>query len=438
MNAYPPAWAGAHVEDWRARAISLGWPEPITTPEGDLGGPLGELEREIQATRILRANRGRELYEGVGRPLVVLAVRAEVILVRLATGEVSAVGHPERALGLSAASWARELGVPEQVEPARPDGLPSSAQLREANKRGRTLWKRERFAPTDELGTLAARTSPKEDAGSFEAPPEHVCHARDCTEPVPPRMLMCAKHWRMVPANLQAEVWRTYRAGQEIDKRPTREYLDAAQAAIEAVATKARPKPTPAPTAAPTELLWIDTETTGRSAHLNQIVEVAVAITDQDGRVLLEPKGVLVAIEPWSKNELETIAIHGIDWRKPEFKRAAKSLREVIERVSARVEGRRIAGHNVAFDVGFVKASAERAGLPVRPELDAPTLDTLTLARSLKKRGLLRVDSCSLVALRAHFGVGHTAHRATGDVAATIEIYRRLRALETPALAVSA
>lgn len=388
MNAqpigYPPAWAGVHVADWRERAIALGWPEPTITDDGDLGGPLGEIEREIAATRRARGAKNRELYSAVGRPLVVLAVRAEVILVRLATGEVSAFGHPTRALGLSAASWARDLGLPEYIQPERPAGLPSSAQLREANKRGRTLCKRERFAPTDELGTLATRTSPKDELGSFETAPDHLCHAKGC-------------HARVEP-------------------RP-----------------QATPAPTAAPTTSPTELLWIDTETTGRSPSVNQIVEVAIAITDLDGRALLEPRGVLVAIEPWSTNDPQAIAIHGIDWRTPEFKRAAKSLRDVTERVSARIEGRRVAGHNVSFDVGFIRASAERSGLPVRPELDAPTLDTLTMARSLKKRGLLRVDSCSLIALRAHFGLGHTAHRATGDVAATIEIYRRLRALETPA-----
>lgn len=435
MIDYPPAWAGAHVADWRDQALSLGWPEPTIDEAGELAGPLGELERDMLATRRERGEKGRELYSAVGRPLVVLAVRAEVILVRLATGEVSAIGHPTRALGLSAASWARDLGFPEHVEPARPVGLPSSAELRERGKK--TLWKRERFEPTDELGTVAARTSPKDELRSFSAP-EHRCHAKGCRERVEPKLLMCPKHWRMVPKKLQAEVWRTYRAGQEIDKRPTREYLDAANAAIKAVAAKEAPPLTLLPKTEPTELLWIDTETTGRSAHTNQIIEVAIAITDREGNVLLEPRGVLVAIEPWSRNELETIGIHHIDWRTPEFKRSAKSLREVIERVSARVEGRQIAGHNVAFDVGFLKASAERVGLPVRPELGSTTLDTLSMAKALKKRGMLRVDSCGLVSLRAHFGVGHTAHRATGDVAATIEIYRRLRALETPALAVSA
>lgn len=46
---------------------------------------------------------------------------------------------------------------------------------------------------------------------------------------------MCRKHWRMVPADLKIAVFDTYRAGQEIDKRPSVEYLQAARAAITAV-----------------------------------------------------------------------------------------------------------------------------------------------------------------------------------------------------------
>lgn len=66
----------------------------------------------------------------------------------------------------------------------------------------------------------------------------HVCHALKCNVPVPPEMLMCRKHWFMVPKNLRDEVWRTYRQGQEITKDPTGYYLDAMNAAINAVADK--------------------------------------------------------------------------------------------------------------------------------------------------------------------------------------------------------
>jgi hypothetical protein len=63
----------------------------------------------------------------------------------------------------------------------------------------------------------------------------HTCHAVGCNVSVPPRLLMCIKHWRMVPLAIQRKVWRAYRPGQEIDKRPTDNYFVVAREAIEAV-----------------------------------------------------------------------------------------------------------------------------------------------------------------------------------------------------------
>jgi hypothetical protein len=67
---------------------------------------------------------------------------------------------------------------------------------------------------------------------------KHTCHAQGCLVPVPERMFMCARHWRMVPRPLRAEIWATYVPGQEIRKDPTEEYLDVAHRAVHAVAAK--------------------------------------------------------------------------------------------------------------------------------------------------------------------------------------------------------
>ena len=64
---------------------------------------------------------------------------------------------------------------------------------------------------------------------------EHFCHAKACNIVVPPKRLMCKRHWFMVPADLRKAVWREYRPGQEVDKEPTAEYLEAAQKAVVAV-----------------------------------------------------------------------------------------------------------------------------------------------------------------------------------------------------------
>ena len=64
----------------------------------------------------------------------------------------------------------------------------------------------------------------------------HTCHAQGCNVAIPPRLLMCAKHWATVPRELQRRVWATYRPGQEVTKDPSAEYLEAMGQAIRAVA----------------------------------------------------------------------------------------------------------------------------------------------------------------------------------------------------------
>jgi len=63
----------------------------------------------------------------------------------------------------------------------------------------------------------------------------HVCHATRCNAKVPPKMLMCLKHWRMVPRDIQRRVWAAYVPGQEIRKDPTDEYMTVQREAVEAV-----------------------------------------------------------------------------------------------------------------------------------------------------------------------------------------------------------
>lgn len=59
---------------------------------------------------------------------------------------------------------------------------------------------------------------------------KHTCHWPNCGKEVPPAMWGCKAHWFKLPANLRARIWATYRAGQEIDKRPSPEYMEAAKA----------------------------------------------------------------------------------------------------------------------------------------------------------------------------------------------------------------
>jgi hypothetical protein len=68
---------------------------------------------------------------------------------------------------------------------------------------------------------------------------DHHCHARGCPKKTPPAYFMCPAHWRMVPRDLQAQVWDLYNAGQEDGQaNVSREYLEVTDKAIAVVATK--------------------------------------------------------------------------------------------------------------------------------------------------------------------------------------------------------
>jgi hypothetical protein len=96
--------------------------------------------------------------------------------------------------------------------------------------RGATVTQARRWAVAD----VAARyTIP----GTSQSRQErHTCPATGCTTRVRPAVLMCRRHWALVPPGLRAAVGRHYRPGQEIDKRPSAAYLAAARAAVVAVA----------------------------------------------------------------------------------------------------------------------------------------------------------------------------------------------------------
>lgn len=66
--------------------------------------------------------------------------------------------------------------------------------------------------------------------------PDHLCHAYGCEKMIKPELLCCAEHWRMVPDVIQKEVWAAYRRGQEQDKKPSIDWLIAADRASIAIA----------------------------------------------------------------------------------------------------------------------------------------------------------------------------------------------------------
>lgn len=67
---------------------------------------------------------------------------------------------------------------------------------------------------------------------------DHHCHARGCESAVKPELLMCWFHWKQIPKIIQQAVYLHYRPGQCDDKHPSKEWMEAADAAIGYIAKK--------------------------------------------------------------------------------------------------------------------------------------------------------------------------------------------------------
>lgn len=67
---------------------------------------------------------------------------------------------------------------------------------------------------------------------------EHYCHWPKCKIEVLPKMWGCRTHWFILPKYLRDRIWATYVPGQEIDKTPSREYMNVIRDIREYIAEK--------------------------------------------------------------------------------------------------------------------------------------------------------------------------------------------------------
>ncbi|MDP2214752.1 hypothetical protein [Phenylobacterium sp.] len=59
----------------------------------------------------------------------------------------------------------------------------------------------------------------------------HHCHWPGCDAQVPPAKWGCKRHWFALPPQIRAKIWNAFRPGQEVDQRPSRQYVEAAREA---------------------------------------------------------------------------------------------------------------------------------------------------------------------------------------------------------------
>jgi DNA polymerase III subunit epsilon len=166
-------------------------------------------------------------------------------------------------------------------------------------------------------------------------------------------------------------------------------------------------------------LRWasIDTETTGREAGEDRIVELGIVIFER-GQVVLE-KGWL--IHPERPIPKEATDVHGITdddvATSPTF---AEALPEIFEALSGALP----LAYNAEFDENFLLAELARSGsteaeLPPAFRKDITWVDPLSWARELQKEEKSRAlgDVCERLGIALE-----SAHRATHDAKAAGQV----------------
>lgn len=176
----------------------------------------------------------------------------------------------------------------------------------------------------------------------------------------------------------------------------------------------------------PKRLIVVDVETTGIDPSTDSIVQIASCILDPSD--LQEERSFSSYVHPESRISPEAKAIHGLS---QERLIGAPTLDQTIREFDrfAPQDGL-LCGHNVAFDIAFIKNAYKKVGLQY--VFDYHSVDLWSLAFFILSARQASLASYDLSSLSRYFGVKRgTKHDALEDVRATADILRFLFAAVT-------
>lgn len=155
----------------------------------------------------------------------------------------------------------------------------------------------------------------------------------------------------------------------------------------------------------------VDVETTGLHPVFDRVVEIAL-VRVVDGRI---ERQFTSLVNPQRDIPFDAQMIHHIT---PAMVRDQPPFPSLLEAIAPFLSDTVLVGHNIGFDLGFLRHELRRAGA-TEPAL--PAIDTLQLARQH-----LRLSSYSLTSVARRLGLSGGAHRALGDALLTLEVFTRL------------
>ncbi len=168
-------------------------------------------------------------------------------------------------------------------------------------------------------------------------------------------------------------------------------------------------------------LCFLDCETTGLDPfHGDRICEIAILRVEKG----VTTKSFEALIDPQRDISLGAFFVNGI---RPEMLIGKPLFVEVLPEILEGIKGAIVVGHNIGFDLNFLKEEAKRAGMSLDNVI---SLDTLKLARRKFK-----FPSFALSQVAQALGLelppttadeDRRLHRAMGDVLVLKDVFDRL------------
>jgi DNA polymerase III subunit epsilon len=179
-------------------------------------------------------------------------------------------------------------------------------------------------------------------------------------------------------------------------------------------------------------ILFIDTETGGLDPNSSSIISFAAVLWED--RKVCQSMQIFINEDPFFA-EPQSLAINNIDvaWLKDNGLSVSDAVKNICEFVRLNRIGPadrfQLAGHNVGFDVGFLKRLFRLGGGDFQALFAHRTIDTSAIVSFLAMSNRINIESPSSSEAFAYFGIEFSPgerHTALGDALATAELYNRL------------
>lgn len=176
-----------------------------------------------------------------------------------------------------------------------------------------------------------------------------------------------------------------------------------------------------------TKQLVCDVETTGLTPGQHQILQIGLAVYEND--TLVDTRSIEVDMHEWSDISAEALESNEVALGdRDETYPYVEAPHQVAEFVNSHFPNSepKVLGHNFSFDLGFLEDMFDRVGMDV--PFHYHYKDSMILALAVRDAELRDLWSVSLDTVSKYFGVDEdiTFHSAVDDCKATFRVYQQL------------